>query len=258
MASASFQEEPATPQRIGSGSFASIYVVRGGLLAFKVVHVPAQANALRFEFEALQTVYRLCDSDSFFRIPKPMSYYDPRDDTLLHTPPSPSLRQSRRSTSGRRLPLVDAEVFHALSRPDPVYAMDRVFALPNKASKPICTRHIPKAPGADPGLRLCRLYFGKIYTGETPRFVNTSNFPLDVGRFNMLRRDNEDLGLPSAEEVALEMGDMLARIHWRAGFDARDVEFVMGGDGMTSSVTFYVIDFNQVKFPTLGPPFSID
>lgn len=86
---------------------------------------------------------------------------------------------------------------------------------------------------ADPGLRLCRFYFGKIYADETPRFVNTRNFPLDVRRFNMLRHDNEDLELPSAEEVALEMGDM-------------------GGDGITSSTTFYVIDFNQVPF-LLGP-----
>lgn len=49
-----------------------------------------------------------------------------------------------------------------------------------------------------------------------------------------MSHDNED---PSAEEVALEMGDMLARIHWRAGFDVRDVEFI--------------IDFNQVEFPSL-------
>lgn len=134
--------------------------------------------------------------------------------------------------------------------------MNRVFALPDQASKSICARYIPKALVADPGLRLCRLYFGKIYTDETPRLVNTSNFPLDVERFNVLRHDNEDLGLPSAEEVALEMGDMLASIHWRAGLDARNVEFIMGGDGITSSITFYVIDFNQVWF-LLGP-FFID
>lgn len=121
-----------------------------------------------------------------------MSYYDSRDGTLLHMSPSSELRRSRRSTPGRRLQLVDAEVFSALSRPNPVYAMDRVFAPPNKASKPIYARYIPKALAADPSLRLCRLYFGKTYTDETPRFVNT-NFPLDVGRFNMLRHDNEDL-----------------------------------------------------------------
>lgn len=132
--------------------------------------------------------------------------------------------------------------------------MNRVFALPDQASKYICARYIPKTLVAGPGLRLCRLYFGKIYAGETPRFVNTSNFPLDVKRFNMLRHDNEDLWLPSAEEVALEMRDMLARIYWRAGFDARDVEFIMGGDGITSYITFYVIDYNQVWFP-LGPSF---
>lgn len=253
MASALFQDEPATPQRIGAGSFASIYVVRGGLLAFKIVHVPTQASTLRLEFEALQAIYRLCNSDSFFRIPKPMSYYDPRDDTLLQTPSS-SQRQSRRSALSRQPQLVGIGVFRALGQPDPVYAMNRVFALPYQASKSICARYIPKALVADAGLRLCRLYFGKIYTDETPHFVNTNNFPLDVKRFNMLRHDNEDLGLPSAEEVALEMGDMLARIHWRAGLDARDVEFIMGGDGITSSITFYVIDFNQVWF-LLGPFF---
>lgn len=63
----------------------------------------------------------------------------------------------------------------------------------------ICTRHIPKALAADPSPRLCRLYF-----------INTNNFLLDVGWFSMLHHDN-----------------------WRAGFDARDVEFAMGGDRTT-------------------------
>lgn len=78
----------------------------------------------------------------------------------------------------------------------------------------------------------------------------------------MLRHDNEDLGLPSAEEeeVAPEMRDMPASIHWRGGFNLRGVEFVGGGDGMTSSVTFYVTDSSRVWFPLFraGPPFSID
>lgn len=144
--------------------------------------------------------------------------------------------------------LVGAGVFRALGNPNPIYAMDRVFALSNEVTEAISTRYIPKEIVVDPNLRLCRLYFGKICASETPRFVNTNNFPLDARRFNILSHDNEDLRLPSAEEVALGMGDMLARIHWRAGFDARNVKFVMGGDGITSSVTFYVIDFNQVSF----------
>lgn len=122
--------------------------------------------------------------------------------------------------------------------------MDRVFALPNEASESICARYIPQALAVDPSLRLCKLYFGKIYTSETPRFVNTNNFPLDVGRFNLLR--------------AMTMGTSGYHLLSWPGFDARDVELVMGSDGITSFVTFYVIDFNQVWFPSLGPPFPID
>ncbi|KAF8869604.1 hypothetical protein CPB85DRAFT_1357638 [Mucidula mucida] len=45
--------------------------------------------------------------------------------------------------------------------------------------------------------------------------------------------------LPSVHEVAWGMGEMLARLHYRASVDARDVEFVLGGDGGAGTSTRY-------------------
>jgi hypothetical protein len=98
------------------------------------------------------------------------------------------------------------------------------------------------------------LYFGKtLGEGKDSRFVNTNNFPLDVRRYEWLRatlKEKSNMVLPSAEELALEMGEMLGKIHWLGGYDARDVEFVMGGDGL-NGVLFYVLDFNQVFYRAL-------
>lgn len=45
------------------------------------------------------------------------------------------------------------------------------------------------------------------------------------------------------------MGEMLGRIHWWVGFDARDIEFIFGGGsrGTDNDTQFFVIDFNQVS-----------
>ncbi|KAI1784390.1 hypothetical protein LXA43DRAFT_1101430 [Ganoderma leucocontextum] len=79
---------------------------------------------------------------------------------------------------------------------------------------------------------LCRLYFGKELRPST--FVNPSD----------LLRDGDDDITPK-DEVAMGMGEMLAVIHWQAGHDAWDVEFVMAGAPDSAAVRLYVIDFNQ-------------
>jgi hypothetical protein len=60
--------------------------------------------------------------------------------------------------------------------------------------------------------------------------------------------DHEDeCGYPDIQDILFGMGEMLGRLHWRAGYDARDVEFVMGGASF-SGVALFVIDFNQVRY----------
>ncbi|KZT19826.1 hypothetical protein NEOLEDRAFT_1077142 [Neolentinus lepideus HHB14362 ss-1] len=95
-------------------------------------------------------------------------------------------------------------------------------------------------PPTPVGPALCRLYFGKRYAA---RFASAANFPVDAQRYERLRASFA--WLPSQEEVAAGMGEMVGRLHWAAGVDARGVEFVMGGDG-GSGAAFFVIDYDQV------------
>ncbi|KAA8913029.1 hypothetical protein FN846DRAFT_931516 [Sphaerosporella brunnea] len=240
-------DEPITPLRIGAGSFASIFVVCGGPLAFKIVHARENREILKKEYEALSYLYAACNTDSFFRVPKPLAFYDAEQEVLLATTHRPFLSRNSRIAHCPPAP-ISASFFEVLGNSDPVYAMDRVFALPGNVGRPICSQFMPDAITTSPNL--CRLYFGKTFDqGKGSRFVNTNNFPLDVQRYQWLRAtlsEEIQVHLPSAEEIALEMGEMLGRIHWHGGYDARDVEFIMGGDGFVG-VTFYVIDFNQMR-----------
>jgi hypothetical protein len=95
---------------------------------------------------------------------------------------------------------------------------------------------------------LCRLYFGKVIKelgpdGRPNRFFNSANFPLDVYRYRKLLRKATAYTLPS--KTSYGTGEMLGRLHWHAGYDGRDVEFVMGGASF-SGVVMYIIDFNQI------------
>ena len=122
--------------------------------------------------------------------------------------------------------------------------MSRVFVLPVDTGTQISAKFFPDSITTGPNL--LRLYFGKtLVTNKRPRFINTNNFPMDSFRYEWLRTIVGEMFLPSAEEVALEIGEMLGRIHWHGGYDGRDIEFVMGGDGL-AGFKFYVIDFNQV------------
>ncbi|KAK0215729.1 hypothetical protein IW262DRAFT_1277817 [Armillaria fumosa] len=183
------------PQQIGRGSFADVYVLVASRVAFKQVQYESNAPQLSTEFEALEHVYATCSSDSFFRLPRPLAYSDPRD--ARHRPLS--------------------------------------LALPKRASPP--------------GPSLFRLYFGKDYTNaRQSRFINTSVFFLDVTRYNQVASCPEGIAdwLPNAQVVAEAMGNMLGRIHFGGGYDGRDIEFVLGGNGY-SGFEFYVIDFNQMR-----------
>ncbi|KAF7347488.1 hypothetical protein MVEN_01505000 [Mycena venus] len=94
------------------------------------------------------------------------------------------------------------------------------------------------------------------------------NFPLDQLRYEGLRAaiaavnhadDEPESDLPTAAEVAHAMGTMLAHLHFVGRVDARDVEWVLGGDGYGDHL-FRVIDFNQTRIfdPALGVEVLID
>lgn len=51
---------------------------------------------------------------------------------------------------------------------------------------------------------------------------------------------------PTVDDIAHGMGEMLGRLHWHAGYDGHDIEFIMGGASF-SGIAMNVIDFNQVS-----------
>ena len=132
---------------------------------------------------------------------------------------------------------------------EPAYAMDRVHALPINVRRYLAEQYSP--PEMSYGPALCRLYFGRDCTGAAPsRFVNTLNFPLDETRYTQLATQFQFL--PSAVDVARAMGNILFRLHHLASVDARDVEFVLGGDG-GAVFTFFLIDFDQASIAVRSP-----
>ena len=248
-------QEPTTPSRIGAGSFAAVYASPGRPIAIKVAHSPDDAAQVEWEFASLQAVLATTQNkpDALFMVPRPLAYYGPQTERLLF-PPRPVLsspNHQERTGIRRRLALhprpFNPEFFTGLP-PRPCYIMGRAAPLPPHVARSIRERFYPFVSNVQPEPPLpliCRLYFGKELELRPRAFVNPANFPLDAARYGLLRSEHD--GIPSKEEVAQGMGEMLAVIHWEAGYDARDVEFVMTGAQDSVGVRFYVIDFNQVR-----------
>lgn len=242
------------PQRLGSGSFASVYMIRGGNIAFKEVHRPNEDEAvLQKEYETLGRLYVTCNTDTFFMLPRPYAFCQPKNPASFrgNVPSPPPLTQKRRTRPER--PVVSYETFDVFERS--TYAMSRVFALPLEVARTVRKCFFPHTL-QNATTTLCRLYFGKVFPKRASRFFNSFNFPLDVARYeelcsNFTLEQRYTIRLPNTSEIAVGMGEMLGQLHIRGGCDARDIEFVLGGSG-GSDVSFFVIDFNQV-----GRPFVI-
>ena len=125
--------------------------------------------------------------------------------------------------------------------PQPTYAMDRVHDLPINARRHLAERYSPRNYLTAPPY-VVHISGGTIIGAAPSRFANTTNFPLDETRYTQLATLFQFP--PPAVEVAREMGSMLSRLHHQASVDARDVEFVLGGDG-GAGFAFFLIDFNR-------------
>jgi hypothetical protein len=234
---------------IGRGSFASVSILSGRPVAFKHVIVRERSVELKTEFQVLRSLYDFCENDSFFGIPRPLAFYDPHKSTSFlsvgGSPPSESRRRPPRS-------LVSEGDLKLLELDTAAYAMDQVLPIPLLTAKTIRTMFYPPNMHNASDPTLCRLYFGKVIKelgpgGRPNRFFNSANFPLDVSRYRKLLEAAVEgyCVYPSVEDIAYGMGEMLGRLHWLAGYDGRDVEFIMGGASF-SGVAMYIIDFNQV------------
>ncbi|KDQ07935.1 hypothetical protein BOTBODRAFT_59671 [Botryobasidium botryosum FD-172 SS1] len=229
---------------IGRGSFATASVLTGRPVAFKQVIVRARTPELKQEFEMFLVLYDLCSTDSHVAVPRPLAYYNPAAVEFI----SPS--NDAPESTGRR-PHVAKPDFQALGLENAAYAMDHVLPLPLAVARAVRDLFYPPLSVPAPSPSLCRLYFGKVIekvgsAGRPIRFFNSSNFPLDCTRYKLLTETAKHCEFPSMELIAFGMGEMVGRLHWFAGYDARDIEFVLGGQSFSGVLT-HVIDFNQMR-----------
>ena len=252
-------EEPTVPARIGAGSFATVFNSPGRAIATKVAHQVDHAAQVEWEFTSLQAVLAETKNDPnmLFMLPRPLAFYDPQSQRLLF-PQSANFPPGRGTLGTRSVPRgappFTPDFFSNLPQ-RPCYVMDRAAPLPPHVARRIREHfYPPRATDTSgggvqvsvPAPVICRLYFGKELLRPSA-FVNPVNFPLDAARYDLLRDRYENIDIPPKDEVAEGMGEMLAAIHWKAGFDARDIEFVMSGAPDSCGLRFYVIDFNQVR-----------
>jgi len=90
---------------------------------------------------------------------------------------------------------------------------------------------------------LVRLYLGRRNDNSKTENVRLRNFPLHVNEMEYLKLDTT--------MYAVTMARALAVMHWTAGIDANDVEFVFGSspanDTTAQSLSIWLLDFNQCK-----------
>lgn len=217
--------------RIGAGSFATVKVLRPvEKQALKIVADPSRCADLKKEYADLQRLFE-CLVDCHIRVPRPFAYYDSYGlwkSTIYHSAP------------------IEAE------DPACLYEMERVHPLPNLMAETIRRRFFPETAREDKGLFIARVYLGRkpadaAFRRTTSKFFNRNNFPLCEDDIDQLRE--EFPALESPEAMAAHMGKLLARIHFCASRDGRDIEIVLGGhaDAPLSRHGLFCIDFNQMR-----------
>lgn len=130
--------------------------------------------------------------------------------------------------------------------PSHVLCTERILPLPKSIRDGLTELYCPPAKFSqakqDPANKDClvRLYLGKRRASEAPsRFFTLRNMILHMDQL-------EFLGL-NAIFYAEQMADALAVIHWRAKYDGRDIEFVLGSAPTTVRRPLNKGDFTKSK-----------
>jgi len=125
---------------------------------------------------------------------------------------------------------------------------ERIFPLPLSVRAAIvdalCSKSIKKQKEAflkQPENKDClvRLYLGRRNDNSKSANVRLRNFLLHVNEMEHLKLDTA--------MYAVTMARALAVMHWTAGIDANDVEFVLGSSPANNSISIWLLDFNQCK-----------
>lgn len=155
----------------------------------------------------------------------------------------------------------------------PILAIERILPLPGVVRDAIIEQFCPKGlkgvAREDEENRDCllRLYLGTglPIVGPTPSLSASPNVQFSLRNFPLCLNKTESLGL-DAKPYAEAIAEGIAILHWGAGIDARDVEFVLGSSKLLgkdqygnqdgemevetrkgNTVWVWVLDFNQCE-----------
>lgn len=256
---------------IGAGGFGACFQVPSNSgIAFKVVKNSEHARDIQQEFHFMTLIkHHRSRQPQLFLIPYPLAFQDARhinqDESQLT--PRKTVIPARNDPYLQQLQVRELDSsFAELAANHAVYAMERINNLPGNLSQVLLRQYCPQQQ--DKEVVLCRLYLGKESPINRSRFFNSRNFPIDLAAYQWLARSS-DCGLPIASVVAEQMGRMLGTIH-AAGYDGRDIEFVLagssgrehdrqetqaavkacemdGGNDDHASWAFHTFDFNQTR-----------
>jgi hypothetical protein len=252
-------------KNIGKGQCGAIYALKGTAMVIKLPNSPDKSDALFTDFKIHSIIknafHNIPDAMRFgfnINIPEVKMWVDNKSDDFWREH-GPLFEQ-------------DAVV------PNYGLVSERVFPLPlpvrDAIVEALCPKDVQKRKVqflsmAENKDCLVRLYLGRRTSRDDPKTTKLRNFPLHIDQMEHLNLD--------LDTYAKTIAQALAVLHWKAGVDANDVEFVLGSTPQISqqpsiselqlaqkdtaarlyiadfkhrTISVWLLDFNQCKtFP---------
>ena len=237
---------------IGKGQCGVVFALKGTAMVIKIPNLPSKIEELSTDYQVHKVVYSAFESLGSVTLPVHIPRCDawvPPQDTGFWTVQGPLFPED--------VPLLKYGL-----------VTERIFPLPLPVRQSIVDTLCPKAvrnskaeflTKAENKDCLVRLYLGRRNDSRKieARNVRLRNFPLHIDEMERLGIDPKIYAIPMAHALAI--------LHWKAGVDANDVEFVLGSSPTTTSrptgqegqaatqdfqhrtISIWLLDFNQCK-----------
>ena len=76
-------------------------MIRGGNVAFKEAHRPNDAAILQEEYETLGRLYMSCNTDTFFMLPRPYAFCQPKNPASFRCIPVLTIAEAEATHAAR-------------------------------------------------------------------------------------------------------------------------------------------------------------
>ena len=237
---------------IGKGQCGVVFALKGTTMVIKIPNNPSKIEELSTDYQMHKLVYSAFESLGSVSLP----VHIPRCEAWV-APQDTEFWNSKRAFFPEETTILNYALLSEHIFPLPLPVRESIVdALCPKAVKNSKVEFLNKAENKD---CLARLYLGRRNDSRKmeARNVRLRNFALHIDEMERLGID--------AKIYAIPMAHALAILHWKAGIDANDVEFVLGSSRATTSpptdqqgqaatqdfghrtMSIWLLDFNQCK-----------